>query len=594
MRRDRELASLYATARALTALDEVDVVLAAIVRHAHELLGADVTYLSVYDPEDGHLALRAVEGAVSSAFHTARVPPDTGVSGRIRATAAPFWVADYLADTTLVRDPGFDVMSEEEGLAAMLGVPLRDKEGVFGALFVAERFSRSFEVEEVALLSAFADHAAVALQNARLYDESRRALTEVRAAYAAMERSAQVHEALTRVVLDGGGAAEIAELLVAELGGRVTVLGRRGGPAATRADAHGAPELDAERMRTAVRASQATGRPVVLEQDPGAEEWHCVTALLAGEASLGTLVLSRRSAPAGSAVQTLERAAQILALLTLKQDAVVEAEERVRGELLAELLTAPRPYPDELLARAAARGLEAERLSVVLAVESPGRRAAELGRRLDALARERAGIGGDYAGAALMLLPAGEPGTADDGAREAGSGEAGSRAADVRAREVHAALRARLRAPVLVAAAPVPGGGGGLRKPSSVARRCLRVLRAMGVEDRGTSTTRLGMYALLFDPDRDGELREFVADQLGPLLEYDARRRTELVTTLAKWFDSGGVLTHAAAALHIHMNTLVKRMDRIDRILGAQWREPHRALEIEVAVRLHALSAALV
>jgi hypothetical protein len=156
VRRGRELASLYATARAITALDEVDTVLASIVRHAHELLGADVTYLSVYDETDGHLRLRGVEGAVSATFAHAHVPPDIGVAGRILATGAPFWVSDYLGDTTLKRDPGFDAAAAGEGLAAMLGVPLRDKAGVFGALFVAERFSRSFAVEEVALLSAVA------------------------------------------------------------------------------------------------------------------------------------------------------------------------------------------------------------------------------------------------------------------------------------------------------------------------------------------------------------------------------------------------------------------------------------------------------
>ena len=52
LRRERELASLYATARSLTVLQEVDDVLTAIVRNAHDLVATDVTYLSV---TEGHL-----------------------------------------------------------------------------------------------------------------------------------------------------------------------------------------------------------------------------------------------------------------------------------------------------------------------------------------------------------------------------------------------------------------------------------------------------------------------------------------------------------------------------------------------------------
>src|SRR5688500_11446770 len=47
VRRQRELASLYATAKSLTALGELDDVLRSIVHHAHELIGTDFTYLSL-------------------------------------------------------------------------------------------------------------------------------------------------------------------------------------------------------------------------------------------------------------------------------------------------------------------------------------------------------------------------------------------------------------------------------------------------------------------------------------------------------------------------------------------------------------------
>lgn len=567
-RRERELSSLYATARALTALGEVDAVLASIVRHAHDLIGADVTYLSVLDESGDSLKLHAAEGALSPAFRTAQVPTTTGVAGRILETGAPFWVSDYLSDTTLEHDERFDRIASDEGLVALLGVPLRDSDSVFGMLFVGERVERPFAMDEVALLSAFADHAAVALLNARLYDESRRALAEVQEAYASMERSAHVHEALTQVVLTGGGASEVAELLVDDLGGRVSVYDRDDAPVVT-TGAVSLPAPPRERLRSALADSRATGRSMTLEVD---SESHCVVAMLAGDAYLGAVVLSDRRSPSDVERHILERGAQILSLLTLKQNAVVEAEERVRGELLTELVLAQRPFADELRTRAAARGLDVDRINAVAVVESQTLRSAELARRLHAMSPEWSGIAGDYFGTAVMLLHADDPEQA--------------------AQDVHRRLRSSLRQPVLVCAAPVAEAADGLRRPFDLAARSVRVLRGIGAEDRGMSTARLAMYSILFDPERDGELRGFIEEQLGALLGYDSRRGTELVKTLSRYFDSAGNLTRAARELHVHMNTLVKRMDRIGRLLGEQWRAPHRALELEVAVRLHTLSEA--
>jgi hypothetical protein len=58
VRRQRELASLYATAKSLTALGELDEVLQSIVHHAHDLVGTDFTYLSLVGA-DGKLSARA-------------------------------------------------------------------------------------------------------------------------------------------------------------------------------------------------------------------------------------------------------------------------------------------------------------------------------------------------------------------------------------------------------------------------------------------------------------------------------------------------------------------------------------------------------
>ncbi|MEV4086703.1 helix-turn-helix domain-containing protein, partial [Nonomuraea fuscirosea] len=73
------------------------------------------------------------------------------------------------------------------------------------------------------------------------------------------------------------------------------------------------------------------------------------------------------------------------------------------------------------------------------------------------------------------------------------------------------------------------------------------------------------------------------------VIDYDARRGTALAGTLAAYFGAGGSPSRAAEALHIHVNTVTQRLDRVGRLLGDGWLEPERALEIQLALRLHRL-----
>lgn len=82
----------------------------------------------------------------------------------------------------------------------------------------------------------------------------------------------------------------------------------------------------------------------------------------------------------------------------------------------------------------------------------------------------------------------------------------------------------------------------------------------------------------------------FVEATIGSLLEYDTRRGTVLVRTLEAYFACGGSLTRAKDVLHVHVNTVVQRLDRIQALLGPDWNCPERALELRLALRLHLLA----
>lgn len=572
-RRDRALTSLFATAKSLTALGEIDDVLGAIVTHAHELIGTDFTYLSVFD-DSGNLTLKASEGTFSSGFKSARVPATTGVGARVVETGAAHWVIDYLADTDLKHDASFDEVVRAEGMKAVLGVPLLIGGTVVGVLYAADRSPRPFTVDEVAMLSAFADHAAVALENARLYAETRDALAQLQQAYSTieaqvdmMERSAAVHEELTRLVLSGGSAGQVAEMLVGHLGGQVSVYDRSAQVTVSRQTPGEQVSPPVAIPTTVIDECRRHGRRVEYVDDDGAR--HHVIAVLASESTLGYLVLTRSEGVEDVDARTLERSAQIIGLLTLTQEALVEAEERVRGEILTELLSSNR-VDEGLRARATARGLDITRLNSLVIADAGPERLLAVARRLHGMSSEWRGLTGEHLGRAVMVL-------------ETSDGAAAAQA-------IHRRLRAEMGRPVSVVLGQPSPGAHGWEAVFTLTNRCNQVVRVVGDGDRGVTTEDYAMYALAFDPDRGQDLERFLWTTIGPLLDYDERRSAELVPTLFAYFDAASNTAEAARRLHVHVNTLLKRLERVGTLLGDDWRKPENALRLHLAIRLHRLS----
>jgi len=75
------------------------------------------------------------------------------------------------------------------------------------------------------------------------------------------------------------------------------------------------------------------------------------------------------------------------------------------------------------------------------------------------------------------------------------------------------------------------------------------------------------------------------------VLDYDNRRGTTLIHTLEVYFGNGGSLARTGQALHVHVNTVTQRLDRVGQLLGPGWQQPDRALEVQLALRLHRLAS---
>ncbi|TCR11444.1 CdaR family transcriptional regulator [Streptomyces sp. BK205] len=566
-RREAELSALFETAHDLAGLRDLDAVLRAIVQRARSLLGTDVAYLSLHDPARGDTYMRVTEGSVAARFQQLRLGMGEGLGGLVAQTARPYVTDDYFKDDRFRHTLAIDSGVRDEGLVAILGVPLTLGHRVIGVLFAADRRARVFEREQIALLGSFAALAAAAIDTANLLTETRSALTEleraneiIRDRSGVIERASDVHDRLAELVLRGGGVHDVAAAVSEILDGTVEFT-----------------ELaPAEPLET----SRIEGHAVRHRDD-----W--IAAVAAGGELLGALVL--RGHPGLDPVdqRTLERAAMVTSLLLLARRSAAEAEQRVRGELLDDLLDARDRDPRLLRERAARLGADLDATHVVLAARLDGPAAdaeqeAAARRRLwsaaSHLATTRHGLAAARDGGTVLLLPLTDKDTATELARRT-AGHLGT--------AVHEAVTVGASAPVRDLAV----------HPDAVAaayeegRRCLDALRLLGRSGDGAAAEDFGFLGLLLAGDRD--IAGFVERTIGRVVAYDERRGTDLLRTLDAYFASGMSPARTKDDLHVHVNTVAQRLERVGRLLGEDWQSPARALEIQLALRLHRLSASI-
>jgi signal transduction histidine kinase/CheY-like chemotaxis protein len=136
--------------------------------------------------------VRAVAVSTETGVHfdwTHRLPKGAGMVGLAIRRRAVVAAEDVLQYSEVVYPPDARERLERSAYRALVAVPLIVQERVLGALAVGAQHGRRFTEQEIELVSAFADHAAVACDNARLFEEARRRRTEAEQAQARAEEA---------------------------------------------------------------------------------------------------------------------------------------------------------------------------------------------------------------------------------------------------------------------------------------------------------------------------------------------------------------------------------------------------------------------
>lgn len=341
----------------------------------------------------------------------------------------------------------------------------------------------------------------------------------------------------------------------------------------------------------AVGATLAAGDPRALGARPAAPFWltsendspeALVVPLRLHDTPAGYLVLGGPGDITDLDRQVAERAARVLGIELAKQRAVTEAQLRLQGDFLDDLLSGSYPSEEAMLARARWMGHDLGRPHVLLAVsllELADR--ATGSQRLQATDLVRTEVLRLAPGALLrerqdrlaVALPRGAPPTSEE------------------ALELAERLRQRLAA--LLPSGHVTIGVGrhhpgisGLALSFREAEQALAIGRALLGGDRSVHFEHLGVQRLLFQLRDNPELASFYDDLLGKLQAHDERQGAELVNTLEAFFGCHGNHVRTAQRLHLHRNTLLYRLDRAKSVLGVDLDDAETRLALQVALKI--------
>jgi sugar diacid utilization regulator len=387
-----------------------------------------------------------------------------------------------------------------------------------------------------------------------------------------LEWRSLVHESLRGVAASESGAAGVTQVVHRFTGLLVTAEDGFGNLQAWVGPPGCAPPAPQPPRRRAQLLGQASRSPKPVRQGD-----RIVAVAQRRDEVLGVLTVMDPEGRAGEPeLFVLEHAVAVLSIELAHRRSLVEMELGLRRELLDDLLDGTDDASGA--SRAQALGYDLHRPSRVVAVLWPGSTSeVALVHALESAVWRVLGtkpLLGRRCGAVAAVLS----GPEDRPDRHPWD-------------ELYRAVAQRLQPPSgAIGVGDVCHAPSQLPKSYAEARRALRV-RLGSTSPAGITVDHdLGIYRLLSPGQDDVEVRAYVREWLGPLLDYDAASGADLVQTVLRYLECGGNYDAAAQALSIHRSTLRYRLRRIREINGRDLGTVDTRLNMHVAARAWQMS----
>ncbi|RMF91749.1 MAG: response regulator [Nitrospinota bacterium] len=207
-----ETRTLYEIGQEIIAQVDLEPTLHLIVEQAHALLQVEGSLLALRQEGSDTYLIQAHSGTIPASLARLQIRPGEGLGGQVILTGKPIMVGDYLTE---YGDSPFFSIVQEAGFRSALAVPLKAHDSVIGILYVASQIPHKFQAEDQELLNALADQAAIAIENAQLYQQVRKHAAELEAKV--RERTQELEEVNRRLAVTSQHKSEFLANMSHEL-----------------------------------------------------------------------------------------------------------------------------------------------------------------------------------------------------------------------------------------------------------------------------------------------------------------------------------------------------------------------------------------
>lgn len=583
--------ALYGVATTLLASRDLEEVLLAITNATSQVLRAEIAGLFLVDAAGVCLEMRSVVGHHTVETARLRVRRGQGLAGKVLSTGQLHRVDDWTTDPSITKE--FLSIASKEGTQSGLCAPMRVGGHTVGVVCAWRRRRSIFTEEDARVMTALADLATVAVEQARVDQAERDAAArladahrELETRYQEAERALRIHRELTQIAVEGADMGEVVRSLRSLTGGRVVVVGEEGRPIARQEDRDEqlVRLVQAWRRR---RPDQAEGPSYLLEPSEGQPRWTIVVPIRAARIEWGFLAVALDARPSSGDLVAAEQAATVCALLVAREEAAAAATRRLETEFVWDLLEGRVTDEAEALVRARQmqRALPKPARVVLVRVDgweqlmssehwtaeqverARGRIGQALLQRLGQLSPTRVIAHRGDLFAVLAPLPRGAP---VDHARRLGE----------------LAVSA-VESPTLRAAAGVGAVVESVQEFPEGFRQARHALAATALPQQPVMVfDELGVLQFLLTPSDRGDLDRFVERTLGVLLDYDRTHRTSLVPTIEAYLAADCNLHRAAKRLFVHPKTMRYRLQRMQSLTGLQFDRQDDRFNLQLALKI--------
>jgi DNA-binding PucR family transcriptional regulator len=442
--------------------------------------------------------------------------------------------------------------------------------------------SLKFKQEDIHLLEAIGHQAAIALEKSSLYYEKEKTVRK-------LYRSIEIHRNLANLVVNGEGIQSIMNFIHKTIGEHIFLFDEIGELVVSACDLSFSVEMTEYIKQYAkqvipILENSHTVTDITLKNDT----YQIVVLSLGSKLkSLGGLIILSKQKMNEVDIAALEHACTVISLELVKEQAVYEIQQRLRGEFVTKLFSGQM---DEALIRKA-KNLHFE----------PNRNyAAVIVRFEDKVNKQK--VFADHVIRNLLhmvnktFLEKNSQGmsVSDENQIVAllsfhSNISSSTIVAEMKefAKNLHHEIHNKYEEIELsIGIGRMKQGLTFVHESFKEATKCVNFLKNFSIDNRILSYTDLGVQRFILQNSKE-ELTDFIQEVLGPLIEYEQSRKGDLLSTLIAYLEQNQNIKKTVESLHIHTNTLSYRLKRIEEILLTDLNDSKQLFNIQLAINIY-------